>query len=89
MNARELHDFLGSRRQFSHWIKERIEQYDFKRREDYEVLDNFGLNRTGGRPTTEYHITLDMAKELAMVERNQKDYLLSRTGNRLQSVRTT
>ncbi|WP_375645242.1 antA/AntB antirepressor family protein [Bartonella sp. OC71QHHN] len=26
----------------------------------------------GGRPSTEYHITLDMAKELSMVERNEK-----------------
>ncbi|WP_273724246.1 antA/AntB antirepressor family protein [Bartonella sp. AU18XJBT] len=36
---------------------------------------SFGKNLPkpkGGRPSTEYHITLDMAKELSMVERNEK-----------------
>ncbi|WP_375618730.1 MULTISPECIES: antA/AntB antirepressor family protein [unclassified Bartonella] len=36
---------------------------------------SFGKNlpkSKGGRPSTEYHITLDMAKELSMVERNEK-----------------
>ncbi|WP_375620505.1 MULTISPECIES: antA/AntB antirepressor family protein [unclassified Bartonella] len=36
---------------------------------------SFGKNLPkpkGGRPSTEYHLTLDMAKELSMVERNEK-----------------
>ena len=68
-NARDLHAFLAVGRFFSNWIKERIEQYGFVEGEDFlPVL----AKSTGGRPATEYHLTLDMAKELAMVENNDQ-----------------
>jgi anti-repressor protein len=72
-NARDLHKFLESQRQFANWIKERIEQYGFTEREDFlTILLKTSKGTKGGRPTTEYHLTLDMAKELAMVENNEK-----------------
>lgn len=40
--------------------------------QDQDFLINLSKTPTGGRPTTEYHITLDMAKELSMVESNAK-----------------
>lgn len=68
VNARELHAFLGSKRQFANWIQERIAQYDFVEGRDFTV--NKFVN---GRATQiDYYITLDMAKELSMVERNEK-----------------
>ena len=70
VNARELHAFLESNRQFGNWIQERIEQYDFV--EGVDFLTNLLKTPTGGRPSKEYYISLDMAKELSMVERNQK-----------------
>ncbi len=39
---------------------------------DYIVLANSGENPAGGRPKQEYIISLEMAKELSMVERNEK-----------------
>ncbi|MBB4077329.1 phage anti-repressor protein [Bartonella fuyuanensis] len=72
VNARELHVFLEVKRDFSNWIKDRINKYSFLKNQDYIVFANFGENLQGGRPSTEYHITLDMAKELSMVERNEK-----------------
>ncbi len=72
VNARELHAFLGIGKDFSTWIKDRIEQYEFVESQDFEVFPDFGENSKGGRPTKEYAIILDMAKELAMVERNDK-----------------
>lgn len=66
-DARDLHTFLSVGRDFSTWIKERIEQYGFVEAEDFSPI--LGKS-TGGRPATEYHLTLDMAKELAMVENN-------------------
>ena len=67
-NARELHQFVESKQQYSHWIKDRISDYVFTENEDYIIV----TERTLGRPRKEYHITLDMGKELAMVERNEK-----------------
>ncbi|MDR2205836.1 MAG: antA/AntB antirepressor family protein [Flavobacteriaceae bacterium] len=72
VNARELHAFLGSKRDFSNWIKDRIKKYGFIENQDFAVFDNFGENPTGGRPQKEYALTLDMAKELSMVENNDK-----------------
>ena len=67
-NARELHAFLGSQRQFADWIQNRISQYGFVENEDY-IVD---ISATNGRPMKEYYVTLDMAKELCMVENNDK-----------------
>lgn len=72
VSARELHKFLESRRDFPTWIKDRIEKYKFVENQDFEVFHNFGENPSGGRPLKEYALTLDMAKELAMVEGNEK-----------------
>ena len=69
VNARELHEFLESKQRFSDWIKNRIDQYGFIDGQDFITI--LGKS-SGGRPSTEYHITLDMAKELSMVERNEK-----------------
>ncbi|OBX79248.1 P22AR C-terminal domain-containing protein [Haemophilus aegyptius] len=67
-NARELHSFLGVGFDFSNWIKNRINEYGFIQDEDYFII----TERTNGRPRKEYHITLDMGKELGMVERNER-----------------
>lgn len=40
--------------------------------EDYVVFTEFGENSKGGRPKKEYALTLDAAKELSMVEGNEK-----------------
>lgn len=75
VNARELHKFLESKQEFANWIKNRIKDYGFVENQDFEVFDNFIKNSEGGRPAREYIISLDMAKELSMVERNEKGKL--------------
>ena len=72
VSARELHEFLGSKQRFTDWITNRIEKYRFIKNEDYEVFHKFMKNPSGGRPLDEYALTLDMAKELCMVENNDK-----------------
>lgn len=73
VSARELHQFLEVGRDFSNWIKNRIEEYGFIENQDYTLLTNFGeQNGRGGHNRKEYAITLDMAKELSMVEKNEK-----------------
>lgn len=67
-NARELHTFLEIQTRYNDWVKNRINEYGFIQDEDYLVI----TERTNGRPRKEYHITLDMGKELGMVERNER-----------------
>ena len=70
VNARELHAFLESKQDFSTWIKNRVEQYDFVENQDFV---RFHKKMEANNATMiEYQITLNMAKELAMVERNDK-----------------
>lgn len=77
VNARELHAFLEVQTKFADWIAARIEQYGFIENQDFVcVSENSETQRADGQHGVtvrkEYYITLDMAKELAMVERNDK-----------------
>ena len=72
VSARELHEFLESKQDFSTWIKNRVEQYDFVENQDYILLHKKMEQVSGAKYLIEYYITLDMAKELAMVENNEK-----------------
>lgn len=69
VDARELHSFLGIGKRFTTWLLDRIEKYGFI--EDVDFLPTLGES-TGGRPGKIYNISIDMAKELAMVENNEK-----------------
>ena len=72
VNARELHAFLESKQDFSTWIKNRIEKYGFVENQDFIKLHKkMELSKTG-QMGIDYHITLDMAKEIAMIENNEK-----------------
>lgn len=95
VSARDLHRFMEVGRDFSSWIKGRVEEFDYEEGRDFVVVSGFPVSVSGadewfspdsakrqrdfspvsgktptGRPSVEYYITLDMAKELAMVERN-------------------
>ena len=91
VNARELYEQLGSKREFSKWIKERIDKYDFQKNIDYitnwykdnKIIDEgknadvkLDVNNTNQMVrngySKEYFITLDMAKQLAMVQNNEQ-----------------
>lgn len=72
VDARELHQALGVGKVFAAWIRERIDLLGFTQGVDFEVLSETGNNPLGGRPSIEYVVTLDAAKHLAMIERNEK-----------------
>ncbi|MDF2700908.1 MAG: toxin-antitoxin system, toxin component, Bro domain protein, partial [Haloplasmataceae bacterium] len=71
INARTLHEQLKVGKVFANWIKERISKYEFDNGIDYKtVIAKSGKNSKGGRPSKEYQLSLDMAKELSMIENN-------------------
>ncbi|WP_208432701.1 antA/AntB antirepressor family protein [Bartonella taylorii] len=72
VNARDLHTFLEITSKFADWIKNRIKECNFR-----ENIDFIGFSKNlekSGRPSIEYYITLDMAKHLSMIERNDKGH---------------
>jgi phage anti-repressor protein len=72
VSARELWVYLESKQDFSTWIKNRIADYDFKENLDYVLLHKKMEQVSGAKHTIEYYISISMAKELGMVERNEK-----------------
>ena len=70
-DARELHTFLEVGRDFSTWLKERINKYGFTQDVDFTLFTNSG-EKLGHRHPVTYTLTIDMAKQLAMVENNEK-----------------
>lgn len=65
IDARALHGWLGPKQRFNDWVRERLSQYAFEEGADFYCFSS----KTGGRPRTDYFLTINMAKELAMVER--------------------
>jgi phage anti-repressor protein len=83
VNARELHKWLWVWRFFANWIKDRIKKYDFIEWVDFFIYEEMTLNQIaksgnpnlsqkqkGWKQAKDYIISIDMAKELAMVENN-------------------
>ena len=69
VNARDLHAFLGVKTEFKDWIARRIKDFGFVENTDF---CSFLSESSGGRPSKEFSVSLGMAKELCMVERNDK-----------------
>lgn len=77
INARELHAFLEVSKDFSDWIKAQIERARIVEGRDYcvsEVSPPKGENSKGGRPTKEYHLTLEAGKHVAMMSGSDKGF---------------
>lgn len=71
VNARELHEVLESKQDFSTWIKKRLDEVDAVENVDFIVFHKKMENSDGGRPQIEYILSTDIAKEIAMLERNE------------------
>lgn len=75
LSARELHKELNIAGRFSRWF-EQMSEYGFEENVDYTSVQNCTeVQNNGGiqvRELQDYQITLDMAKEIAMLQRNEK-----------------
>lgn len=65
----ELHAVLEVKSKFADWVKNRLDDCEAAENEDFETFSKF-LEK--GRPAVDYIIKLDTAKEMAMLERNEK-----------------
>lgn len=70
VSGRDLHEFLGVKDNYTDWFK-RMVAYGFA-----ENVDFIGLSEKSdklvGRPRTDHALTLDMAKEISMIQRTEK-----------------
>lgn len=78
VSARELHDGLEIKTAFKDWFP-RMAEYGFEAGKDFCSKMS---ESTGGRPATDYQITVDMAKQICMIQRTDKgkqyrEYFLS------------
>ena len=74
VDARELHRKLKVQTSFNHWFSRRISEYNFDVNKDYFAENQLLVKndkKVHHRPRTEYFLTIDMAKEIAMVERTE------------------
>ena len=73
VSARELHLFLEVQTPFTMWI-DRMFEYGFAENIDFEAT-NFFVNHPngiGGTTVKDYALTLDCAKEIAMLQRSER-----------------
>lgn len=68
VSARDLHEFLEVGTEFAKWF-ERMCEYGFTADVDFS---SFLTESTGGRPAQDAALTIEMAKEIAMLQRNEK-----------------
>lgn len=72
VSGRQLHEALGVKTRYDNWFN-RMTEYGFTENQDYLVTSIFGHNSNGGRQNKVDHIIkLDMAKEIAMIQRSER-----------------
>lgn len=72
VDGRQLHMFLGVETPYKKWF-DRMSEYGFEENKDFWTkLSKTSSTEQGGRPQTNHLLTLDMAKELAMLQRINK-----------------
>lgn len=68
VSARDLHEGLEIRTPYTMWF-ERMAEYGFEEGKDFFTKM---LESTGGRPSTEHELSVDMAKQICMIQRTEK-----------------
>ena len=72
VSGRDLYEVLGIKTQYTKWF-ERMTEYGFIENQDYLAISQKRLTAQGNETTyTDHVLKLDMAKEVAMLQRNNK-----------------
>lgn len=78
VDARELWRALGSKQDFSTWVKKRLQEIDAEENKDYCLLHKKMEQVSGAKYLIDYLLTMDTAKEMAMLERNEMGKMVRR-----------
>ena len=71
VSGRELHEFLQIDSNYTTWFK-RMCEYGFTEGEDYVPILENRSDGLAGKPRTDHQLTIPMAKELCMIQRNER-----------------
>lgn len=75
VSGRELHEFLQVGADYRHWFPRMVE-YGFTEGEDFNPVKIDRVQNEGGRKVTrtvdDHQLTIPMAKELCMIQRNER-----------------
>lgn len=72
VSGRDLHEFLEVNTQYTIWF-ERMKEYGFVENTDFVALNQKRLTAQGNKVAyTDHALTLDMAKEISMIQRTEK-----------------
>lgn len=72
VSGRDLHEFLEINTPYTKWF-DRMKEYGFIENTDFMVTDIFVPNSNGGKQTqVDHQVKVDMAKEISMLQRNEK-----------------
>jgi len=74
VNARDLHAFLGVRRDFTTWVKAQIKRAGLSEHIDFEKLTQKGELSPTGQWVSEYFLTIESAKHIAMMSQTDKGF---------------
>lgn len=74
VSGRDLHEFLDIKARYNDWF-ERMKNYGFEENVDYSLVTQKRVTNNPKNPMTtftDHAMTLDMAKEISMIQRNDK-----------------
>lgn len=72
VSARDLHEGLDVGTKFATWFP-RMAEYGFTENVDYRICyPNLGSESHGGQNMVDYEISVDMAKQICMIQRSEK-----------------
>lgn len=71
VDGRDLHNFLEVKERYNDWFRD-MQKYGFTENVDFISFTGKRAKPRGGRPQVNHALTLDMAKELSMIQRTDR-----------------
>ena len=94
ISARDIWKRVGSKRQFTNWIKQRVDKYGFIENEDYVTLARKVDQVSGAKHLKEYYLNIDSANKILNYEKfatkkqnkKSKTYIIRGSANKLIKI---